>query len=114
MGRKAILTLMSIMFVLTFVGTGMAVEKGNKRKGKYTYRKVYKACHARGEVDSAKPHISPDTKTQAQWKRVFDKKQFEEFGCKQEWDKLSEKDLLDIFTYLHDHAADSPTPAKCK
>ena len=114
MGRKVILTLMSVIFVFTFVGMGMAVEKGNKRKGKYTYRKVYKACNERGEVDSAKPHISPDTKTQAQWKRVFDKKEFDEFGCKQEWDKLSEKDLLDIFTYLHDHAADSPTPAKCK
>jgi hypothetical protein len=114
MGRKVFLTLMAVIFVFTSVGIGMAAEKGNKRKGKYTYRKVYKACHERGEVDSAKPHISPDTKTQAQWKRVFDKKEFDEFCCKQEWDKLSEKDLLDIFSYLHDHAADSPTPAKCQ
>jgi hypothetical protein len=45
----------------------------------------------RGEVDSAKPPISPDTKTQAQWTRLFDKKDFAEFGCKPEWDALSEK-----------------------
>ena len=114
MGRKIILTLMSVIFVFTFAGLVMAAEKGTKRKGKYTYRKVYKACHERGEVDLAKPILNPDAKTQAQWKRIFDKKEFDEFGCKQEWDKLSEKDLLDIFTYLHDHAADSPTPAKCK
>ena len=114
MGKKVILTLMAVVFVFTSVGISMAAEKGNKRKGKYTYRKVYKACHERGEVDSAKPAISPDEKTQAQWKRVFEKKDFEEFGCKEEWDKLSEKDQLDIFTYLHDHAADSLTPAKCK
>ena len=114
MGKKVILTLMAVVFVFTSVGISMAAEKGNKRKGKYTYRKVYKACHERGEVDSAKPIMNPDAKTQAQWKSVFEKKDFEEFGCKEEWDKLSEKDLLDIFTYLHAHAADSPTPAKCK
>jgi hypothetical protein len=114
MGKKVILTLMAVVFVFTSVGISMAAEMGNKRKGKYTYRKVYKACHERGEVGSAKPVINPDAKTQAQWKSVFEKKDFEEFGCKQEWDKLVEKDLLDILTYLHAYAADSPTPAKCK
>ncbi|MDM8538939.1 cytochrome c family protein, partial [Desulfobacterales bacterium HSG17] len=68
----------------------------------------------RGEVDSPKPPVSPDQKTQAQWKIMFDKKDFEEFGCKEEWDALPEKDLLDIFAYLHGHASDSPSPAKCK
>ena len=29
------------------------------------------------------------------------------------WESLSEQDLLDMFTYLHDHAYDSPSPAKC-
>ena len=56
----------------------------------------------------------PDTKTQAQWTRVFEKKDFDQFGCQEEWSALSEGDLSDIYAYLHDHAADSPTPAKCK
>lgn len=114
MFKKAIITLSAIIFLITSAGLALALEKGNERKGKYAYRKVYKQCMERGEVDSAKPPISPDAKTQAQWTRVFEKKNFEAFGCKAEWDGLNEKDLGDIYAYLHDHAADSPSPAKCK
>jgi hypothetical protein len=114
MFRKSIFWLTALVFLFSTVTIALALEKGNQRKGKYTYRKIYKACKARGEVQSAKPPISPDAKTQAQWTRTFKKKDFADFGCKAEWDALSEKDLADIYAYLHDHAADSPTPAKCK
>jgi hypothetical protein len=114
MFKKGFLAITAVIFLFSTVGITFAMEKGNKRKGKYTYRKVYKSCMERGEVDSAKPPISPDAKTQAQWTSTFDKKDFADFGCKEEWDGLAEKDLSDIYTYLHDHAADSPTPAKCK
>jgi len=112
--KKLIILFIAALFTVSSVGICFAGPDGNKRKGKYTYRKVYKACHERGEVDQAKPPISPDEKTQAQWDRVFEGKKFEEFGCKQEWDALEDKELMDIYTYLHAHAADSPTPAKCK
>jgi hypothetical protein len=112
--KKLILAAVTLVFVVTSVGLAMAGDKGNKRKGKYTYRKVYKACMARGEVDSPKPVLNPDAKTQAQWTRTFEKKDFAAFKCKTEWDALSEKELLDIYTYLYSFAADSPTPAKCK
>lgn len=112
--KKTIISLTALIFLIASAGIVLALEKGNDRKGKYTYRKVYKACMERGEVDSPKPPVSPDAKTQAQWTRVFEKKDFEDFGCGQEWDSLSEEDLMDIYAYLHGHAADSPTPAKCK
>ena len=112
--KKVLFILIALVFTFTSVDTILAAEKGNSRKGKYTYRNVYKKCHARGEIESKKPLLNPSAKTQAQWKRVFDKKKFEIFGCKEEWKKLSEQDLLNIFTYLHGHAADSPAPAKCK
>jgi len=35
-------------------------------------------------------------------------------SCKAEWEKRSEKDLQDIFSYMYNHAFDSPSPAKCK
>lgn len=114
MFKKAVIATIALIFLITSVGSTIAQEKGNGRKGKYTYRKIYKTCMERGEVESAKPPISPDAKTQAQWTRLFEKKDFEDFGCKAEWDKLDEKDLMDIYAYLHDHAADSPSPAKCK
>lgn len=112
--KKLILAAIAMIFLVTSTGLVFAGDKGNKRKGKYTYRKVYKACMARGEVDSPKPIVNPDAKTQAQWTRTFEKKDFEIFKCKPEWDALGEKDLLDIYTYLYSFAADSPTPAKCK
>jgi len=112
--KRSCLVLMAVFFVLTTVSIGFAGEKGNARKGKYTYRKVFKSCNKRGEIGSPKPLLSPDSKTQAQWKRTFDKKDFDQFKCSEEWSKLSDKDLNDIYTYLHDHAADSPSPAKCK
>ena len=114
MTKKLTLILLSSIICFSFVSVSMASSEGNKRKGKYTYRKVYKKCHARGEVASAKPILNPDAKTQDQWQRAFDKEKFEEFKCGEEWASLSEKDLMDIFAYLHAHAADSPTPAKCK
>ena len=114
MRNKIVLTIMAVLLSVCFLGTGLAMEQGNKRKGKYTYRKVYKACMQRGEVDSPKPPVSPDTKTQAQWTQTFDSQDFNQFGCQPEWESLSDKDISDIYTYLHDHASDSPTPAKCK
>ncbi len=112
--KKGFFLATAVIFLFSSIGISFALEMGNKRKGKYTYRKVYKSCMERGEVDSPKPPLSPDTKTQAQWTRTFEKKAFEDFGCKQEWDALSEEEINDIYTYLYEHAADSPTPAKCK
>lgn len=111
---KAVLISVTVIICLSIAGTSPAAPEGSDRKGKYTYRKIYKACHERGEVESAKPSLSPDTKTMAQWQRLFEKKEYGLFGCKEEWQQLDEKDVEDIFTYLYKHAADSPTPAKCK
>jgi len=112
--KKRLLFALALTLSISFVGTAIAIDKGNKRKGKYIYRKVYKACFERGEVDSAKPPINPDAKTQAEWSALFDSKTFDEFGCQADWNQLSDEDLSNIFAYLHDHAADSPTPLKCK
>ena len=114
MFKKIFLTLLALFFVFSTVGVSFALDKGNKRKGKYTYRKVYKACFERGEVDSKVPPVSPADKTQAEWTAVFESKKYEIFGCNEEWAQLSETEVTDIYTYLHDHAFDSPTPAKCK
>ncbi len=112
--KKTVIGVLAFVLTLSLAAVSVAAEKGNDRKGKYTYRKVYKACFERGAVESKKPPLSPDTKTQAQWTRVFENKDFEQFGCQQEWSSLSDKDLNDVYAYLHDHAADSPSPAKCK
>ena len=112
--KKIMILALGLIITASFTSTCLAGSKANKRKGKFAYRMTYQACYDRGEVKSVKPPISPDDKTQAQWKRVFDKKRFDQFGCKEDWDTLTEKDLLNVYTYLHAHAADSPSPAKCE
>ncbi|MCF8044329.1 MAG: hypothetical protein K9J83_00610 [Desulfarculaceae bacterium] len=126
MTRKIMMIFISAVLAVAFTapagmaGQGVAQKgpDGNDRKGKYTYRKVYKACYKRGEVDSKTPVISPADKTMAQWKRLFEHEDFEdfteEFGCAQEWKNLSQDDIVDIYSYLYQHAADSPSPAKCQ
>jgi hypothetical protein len=114
MMKKTLIGVLALLLTLSFIGVVMGAGKGNARKGKYTYRKVYKSCFDRGAVESLKPPLSPDAKTQAQWTRVFEKKDFDQFGCKKEWSALTDKELNDVYAYLHEHAADSPSPAKCK
>lgn len=112
--KKFIILLLAVTVSFAFTAAAFSSEEGNKRKGKYIYRKVYKSCFDRGEVGTAKPPLNPDAKTQAQWTQVFDQKQFDEFGCQDEWSQLSDDELVNIYSYLHAHAADSPTPLKCK
>lgn len=116
MPKKYITGLLAVAFTILWVSTAFSAEgpDGNKRKGKYTYRKVYKACMTTGEVESETPKISPADKTMAEWKHIFESKQFEEFGCKDNWTQLSDADVLDIYSYFYHHASDSPTPAKCQ
>lgn len=112
--KRTVIILFSLVLAVSFVCAAYAEEPGNKRKGKYTYRKVYKACFERGAVDSKTPPISPADKTMAQWEKLFESEDFAEFGCTDEWAQLSDAAVLDIYSYLHAHGSDSPTPAKCK
>lgn len=116
MFKKLIIAALAVVFVATPFCAALADggPEGNKRKGKYTYRKVYKACAVSGGVASATPTISPADKKMVEWKDIFEGKKFDEFGCQDNWAGLSDKDVLDIYTYFYKHAADSPTPAKCQ
>ena len=112
--KKIVLLMTVLAFVFTSLAPVFAADKGNKRKGKYTYRKVYKACFERGAVESKTPPISPADKTQAEWEAIYNSGDFSIFKCEEEWNNLSDTEVLDILSYLYSYASDSPTPAKCK
>ena len=115
MFKKIVVSLLMLSFVMVSTAVCFAEGPGgNKRKGKYTYRNVYKACFERGEVSEKKPPISPSDKTMAQWQRIFESKEFADLKCAPEWAALSDEDVLDIYSYLYGYAADSPSPATCK
>ncbi len=109
MFKKGAIIFLAVLLVGVYIGLVLAAEKkGNDRKGKYLFRKNCRSCHVEG--GSAK-ELSPVSKTQAEWEKAF--KEYESLSCKDEWRKLSDQDRLDIFTYLHEHAYDSPSPIKC-
>lgn len=107
--KKFTIAAVTMAFLFVSIGVCMAGEKGNARKGKYLFRKNCRTCHI--ENGSAK-ELSPVSKTQAEWQKVFDN--VDQLSCKDEWTKLSAKDTQDVYAHLYGHAFDSPSPAKCK
>ena len=114
-GNKILAVL--FIFVMVAVSFGIAIAEegyttdGNDRKGKYLFRKNCRTCH----VGDPAPDLSPNSKTQGQWDEAFNKKlKRGKISCAEEWKKLSQTDLNDIYTYLYNHAYDSPQPATCK
>lgn len=110
--KKRMLTLMlSLFLATTFSQMSFAGKKPNARKGKYLFRKHCRTCHVE---NGAGKELSPISKTQAEWTAMFENGGFEQLECKENWAKRSEKDLRDVYAYMHDHAYDSPSPLKCK
>jgi cytochrome c553 len=107
--RKVGSVVMILFLICALCGMVMAEGNGNARKGKYLFRKNCRTCHAEGGPGG---ELSPISKTQAQWEKVF--KQFDTLKCAAEWQKLSEQALADMHAHLWGHAFDSPSPAKCK
>lgn len=104
MKRRSIGIIAALILVLA--AASLALAEGNARKGKYLYRSKCRTCHGSSASD-----LSPNSKVQAEWKKTFAK--WESVKCAKEWKDLSPEDRTDIYTYLHDYAKDSPTPAKC-
>jgi len=87
-----------------------AQQKGSDTKGKYYYKKSCKTCHVEGGGAVA---LTPLSHTQAQWKRIFEAgrhgKEATPFAPK----LVTPDQLLDIKTFLINHASDSPQPETC-
>jgi cytochrome c5 len=111
--RKLLVATLVALFIASTISIALAEDQftntGNDNKGKYLYRKNCRTCHIAG--GTAKD-LSPNSKTQAQWQRTFGA--YEKLACKDEWKKLSQGDLKDTYTYLFNHAYDSPQPATCE
>ena len=105
MKSKLILVTATALITIFAVSMAFAMGGGNARKGKFLYRKNCRSCHGSSATD-----LSPADKTQAEWTALFG--DTGKIKCSPEW-TVTEEELNDIFTYLHDYAKDSPSPAKC-
>jgi mono/diheme cytochrome c family protein len=108
MAKKLLFIVTVLTVTASFVAASFAFEPGDERKGKYMFRKNCRACHIDGGTAKA---LSPNSKTQAQWEKAFEK--YDRYQCVAEWNKLTPEDRTNILTYLHGHAIDSPAPATC-
>lgn len=109
--KKVLAVLTIFCLIAATAGTILALEPdGNYRKGKYLFRKNCRSCHVEGGGAMV---LEPITYTQAEWIEIFKAENWKDYECADEWKKASEQDIKDIFTYMHNYAKDSPTPAKC-
>lgn len=82
--------------------------EGNERKGQYLYQKNCRdSCHD----GTGATEMSPLNKTYAEWEAAV--KNIAKLPCADKFrDRVSDEDLTDIFSYLHNGAKDSPNPTK--
>ena len=88
----------------------MAQAKGSDTKGKYYFKKSCKACHVKG---GSAMELTPLAKTQAQWKKFFEAGKHGKPGVPLTPKFGTSEQLLDIKTFLVNHASDSPQPETC-
>ena len=87
-----------------------AQQAGSDTKGKYYYKKNCKTCHQEGGGAEA---LTPLSHTQAQWKKVFEVGKHGKEGVPFSPKFVTPQQLLDIKTFLINHASDSPQPETC-
>ena len=84
-------------------------KKGSDKQGKFLFRSKCKECHWPEEEGG---DVTPMTYTQAQWKGFFDR--YKHKRKKDVWhDVFTPEELVDIKTYLINHASDSEQPETC-
>lgn len=93
----------------------IAGMRANPKRGKVFYKINCRVCHD-GQIKGTKD-LSPLSKTMDQWARDFSAGGEVE-NCTTRVEKklgtaLNDQDLLDIQSYLIEHAADSDQPATC-
>src|SRR6266513_614018 len=81
---------------------GSVQPKGNEGKGRYYFRQTCKECHTKGAKGG---EVTPLTKTQAQWRSYFLKGKHGG-GSETLIKVMADTQLLDVQTYLINHAAD--------
>ena len=103
--------ILSLLTLAALLAVPLAAEqKGSDTKGKFYYKKNCKSCHV--EKGSAAV-LTPLSKTQAQWKKVFDAGKHGKSGEALAPKFGTPEQILDIKTFLINHASDSPQPETC-
>jgi mono/diheme cytochrome c family protein len=110
MGRRMVKILAVLGCIGMFLAVAAAEPKGSETKGKFFFKKNCKTCHAKGKKEASE--VTPLTKTQAQWKAYFTAGKHAK-GKEDLSKMLTPEQLVDVETFLVNHASDSPQPETC-
>jgi len=105
----AALAALAISALFAGLATAGGTPRGSETKGRAYYRQLCKDCHTKGAKAG---EVSPLTKTQAQW-RIYFQKGKHAGGSEALTKFMDDTKLLDVQTFLINHAADSPQPETC-
>ena len=108
---RFVISLLAALFVAAVLSTVAiaSAPKGSETKGRTYFRGSCKECHSKGAKGG---EVTPMSKTQAQWRIYFTKAKHS--GATDPLNKvMPDTQLLDVQTYLINHAADSPQPETC-
>ena len=106
---KAFAFFMILIIVGGLFSAARALQKGSENKGRYYFRQTCKECHTKGAKGG---EITPLSKTQAQWRAYFLKGKHAG-GTEAITKTMPDAQILDVQTYLVNHAADSLQPETC-
>jgi hypothetical protein len=104
-------TLAALFLAASVLSTETFAEdnKGSDKQGKFLFRSKCKECHWPEEEGG---DVTPMTYTQAQWKSFFERNKHKR--KKDVWTEMFKpEELVDIKTYLINHASDSEQPETC-
>jgi mono/diheme cytochrome c family protein len=101
--------LTALVLAATFTALAAAGAKGSETKGRRYFRETCKECHTKGAKGG---EVSPLTKTQEQW-RIYFQKSKHAGGAEALNKVMPDTQLLDVQTFVINHAADSPQPETC-
>ncbi len=106
---RVLVSITTALLVAALLHAGTGAPKGNEGKGRYYFRQTCKDCHTKGAKGG---EVTPLTKTQAQWRTYFTKGKHAG-GTEPLTKIMPDGQLLDVQTFLVNHAADSLQPETC-
>jgi len=106
---RFLISIFAALTVAVLLTAGSIQPKGNEGKGRYYFRQTCKDCHTKGAKGG---EVTPLTKTQAQWRAYFLKGKHAG-GAEPLARVMPDAQLLDVQTFLVNHAADSLQPETC-
>jgi mono/diheme cytochrome c family protein len=104
---------LAVLAVAAVASTAAAAARPNPNRGRSLFKSTCKACHVKGGEGKL---LTPMTKTQTQWTRVFRTSTAPTMARRAEvktGKALTAADLADMEAFLVAHAADSDQPETC-